>query len=436
MLWTLFAGLSYSQSGYIPSKENLEARKWFEEARLGMFVHFGPYAVLGNGEWIMNSRNIKVKDYSRLLKFFSPSAFDAAQWVAAAKSAGMKYITLTSRHHDGFSNWDTKQSSWKITNTPYQKDLIKQLAQECQKQGVKLFFYYSLLDWTRSDYQRETGRTGKGTGRTGKSDWNAYIRFMKAQLTELLTEYGPIGGIWFDGHWDQAITESDHASHSCHVDWHYDEIYALIHQLQPECLVSNNHHLPPIDGEDFQIFERDLPGENKAGLSGQAVSNALPLETCETMNGSWGYNITDDKYKSDKELIDYLVRAAGYGANLLLNVGPMPNGEIQPEFLESLKNLGKWTERYGHTIYGTKGGFIRPQSWGAITQKGSTYYIHLLTQELTSLELDFPGKIKSAVWLDTQTPVEWARDKKTKKTSFKLEDRTEDADRIIQVITY
>ena len=424
----------YSQTSYTPTKENLESRRWFEEARFGMFVHFGPYAVLGNGEWVMNTRSIQVEDYHRLIRFFNPEDFDAAQWVAIAKSAGMRYITLTSRHHDGFSNWDTRQSDWKITNTRYKKDLIKQLADECQKQGMKLCFYYSLLDWSRNDYQWETGRTGQKTGRKGPSDWDSYIRFMKAQLTELLTGYGPIAAIWFDGHWDQTAHEN-RSDPATDVNWHYDELYGLIHELQPQCLVANNHHLPPFPGEDFQIFERDLPGENKAGLSGQTVSERLPLETCETMNGSWGFNITDLNYKSQKELVDYLVRAAGYGANLLLNVGPMPNGEIQPEFVNSLAQLGKWTAKYGQTVYGTKGGFIKPQSWGAITQKEKMYYLHILKKESGQLILDFPEKTKilSAVWLDDNSKAIWKQDKKTGQVTFDLTGPDNDLDAIIQV---
>ncbi len=294
--------------------------KWFEDARFGMFVHFGPYSVLGAGEWVMNTRPpISGKNYMKLQNIFNPQAFDAKEWVMIAKNAGgMKYITFTSRHHDGFSNWDTKQSDWNIMNTPYGKDLIKQLADECHKEGIKLVFYYSTLDWMRSDYQYETGRTGKNAGRTEKSDWNSYINFMKAQLTELLTNYGPIAGIWFDGHWDQTADEN-RTDHSTHVDWRYPEIYSLIKKLQPECLIANNHHLPPFPGEDYQIFERDVPGENKSGFSGQEVSR-LPLETCETINRTWGFNITDDKYKPTKDLLHLLIRTAGTGANLLLNV--------------------------------------------------------------------------------------------------------------------
>lgn len=405
--------------------------KWFEDARFGMFIHYGPYSVLGAGEWVMNNRNIKTKDYKRLQDFFNPQGFDAKEWVRIAKNAGMKYITFTSRHHDSFSNWDTKQSGWNIMNTPYGKDLIKQLADECHKEGIKLVFYYSTLDWMRNDYQYETGRTGKGTGRTEKGDWNKYIGFMKAQLTELLTNYGPIAGIWFDGHWDQTADEN-RTDHSTHVDWHYPEIYGLIKSLQPECLIANNHHLPPFPGEDYQIFERDVPGENKAGYSGQEVSR-LPLETCQTINKTWGFNITDDNYKPVKELLDLLIRTAGTGANLLLNVGPMPNGKIQDECINRLQQMGQWMDKYGYTIYGTRQGFVPPQSWGAITNKGKTYYIHVLEKSTTSISLNIPN-IKSAKWINIDSKLEWKKDKKTGDVTFNITGNLDDIDSIIEVL--
>lgn len=403
--------------------------RWFEDARFGMFIHFGPYSVLGAGEWVMNTRPIKGNDYMRLQKIFNPQAFDAQEWVSIAKNAGMKYITFTSRHHDGFSNWDTKQSDWNIMNTPYGKDLIKQLSDECKKQDIKLVLYYSLLDWMRSDYQYETGRTGKEAGRTEKSDWNSYINFMKAQLTELLTNYD-IAGIWFDGHWDQTADEN-RTDHSTNVDWRYPEIYELIHTVKPGCLIANNHHLPPFAGEDYQAFERDVPGENKSGYSGQEVSH-LPLETCETINTSWGFNITDDKFKTKKELLDLLIRSAGSGANLLLNVGPMPNGMIEPECVTLLKEMGEWMHKYGYTIYGTKGGFIKPQPWGAVTNKNKTYYIHILDNNLTSLTFNLPN-IKSAKWINVDLPMEWKKDKKTGDVSFSINGTLDDIDSIIAV---
>lgn len=382
----------YAQQNYHPSPENIKAREWFNSARFGMFIHWGASSVLGDAEWVMNNRNIKVDDYKRLQHIFNPQEFDAKKWVAVAKNAGMKYITFVSRHHDSFSNWDTKASDWKITNTPYGKDVVKQLADECHKQGIKLFLYYSTLDWTRSDYQYETGRTGKGTGRTAKSNWPAYINFMKQQLTELLTNYGEISGIWFDGHWDQTAPEGAE-DRSSRVDWHYDEIYSLIHKLQPQCMIGNNHHLTPFPGEDFQMFERDLPGENNSGLSFQEASDKLPLETCETLNGSWGFSITDDKYKSSKEVVHLLVKAASLNANLLLNIGPLPNGVIQTEFSSRLDSVGKWLNVYGTTVYNTKGSQIKNQKWGVVTEGDREIYLHLFDPSGGKIDIEnFPYK--------------------------------------------
>ncbi|HYJ37135.1 MAG TPA: alpha-L-fucosidase [Chitinophagaceae bacterium] len=401
MKYFLIVALSISvctleaQENYSPTPENLQARKWFDSARFGLFIHWGASSVLSHGEWVMNNRNISVPAYTRLLHIFNPIDFNAKEWVSMAKNAGMHYITFITRHHDGFSNWDTKASDWKITNTPFKRDVLKELSDECRRQGMKLFCYYSLLDWYRSDYQYETGRTGKGTGRTEKSNWPGYINFMKQQLTELLTNYGEIAGIWFDGHWDQL--DNDHNKKGVSkVNWHYEEIYTMIHRLQPKCLIGNNHHLLPIPGEDFQMFEKDLPGGNTTGFGGQEVSSKMPLETCETINDSWGFNITDQRYKSVKELIHYLVRDAGYGANFLLNVGPMPNGEIQPEFKERLAAVGEWLKRFGPTIYGTNAGYIRPQDWGAITEKGNKVYVHFFKWPGEKTLLQVPYRVKSA----------------------------------------
>ena len=390
----LFFLVCNAQPGYQPTPENLAARKWFDSARFGMFIHWGAFSVPGSGEWVMQERNIPYTEYSRLQTIFNPVRFDAKKWVSAAKRGGMQYITLITRHHDGFSDWDTKQSDWKITNTDWKQDAVKLIAEECRRQGIKLFVYYSLLDWSRSDYQYETGRTGHGTGRTTKSDWNHYIAFMKAQLTELLTQYGPVAGVWFDGYWDQLSNDQDKRNEPA-VDWHLPEIYALIHQLQPQCLIGNNHHLSPIPGEDFQMFEKDLPGKNTTGFGGASVST-LPLETCETINNSWGFNITDTHYKSSKELIRLLVTDAGYGANLLLNIGPLPNGEIQTAFTDRLDSIGRWLAKNGNTIYGTQGGYLKPQDWGVITEKGDLIYLHIFKSAGDKFFVKMPYEVKSA----------------------------------------
>ena len=392
LFFSVCALLTNAQT-YTPTPANLAARKQFQDMKFGMFIHWGASSVLGSGEWVMNNRNIRVKEYQNLQRVFNPIDFDAKAWVDAAQGAGMNYITIITRHHDGFSNWDTRESDWKITRTPYGKDALKQLADECHKRGMKIFFYYSLLDWYRNDYQYETGKTGKGTGRTANSDWNSYIRFMKAQLTELLTQYGEVSGIWFDGHWDQLDNDVDKTL-SSKVNWHYDEIYELIHRLQPACMIGNNHHLLPLPGEDFQMFEKDLPGNNTTGFGGADIS-ALPLETCETMNDSWGYNITDRKYKSVPALIHYMVKAAAHDANFLLNVGPMPTGKIQQEFTDTLAAMGKWMQKNSSSIYGTRGNIIPPQDWGVVTGKDKTYFIHILKS--TGLPYVFIPGLKATI---------------------------------------
>lgn len=303
----------------------------------------------------------------------------------------MKYITITSRHHDSFSMFDTDASDFNIVDaTPYGKDPLKELAEACKKEGIKLNFYYSLLDWKRDDYK---------DGKKGDAEaWNKYVDFMKAQLTELLTNYGEIGMIWFDGHWDQK-----------EADWQYDEIYPLIHKLSPNTLIANNHHIQPIAGEDIQTFERDLPGENHGGYSEGVEVSQLPLESCATMASKWGYSIYDQKFKSTKQLIHFLVKAAGKNGNLLLNVGPMPNGKIQPEFVITLKEIGEWTAKYGESIYGTRGDVIKTQDWGTITKKDKTLYVHILnpTSEPYIFIPELREKISSATLFDGKTKVKF-----------------------------
>jgi alpha-L-fucosidase len=363
-----FGSNASAQTDYQPTSENRQARREFQDAKFGMFIHWGVYSVLGDGEWVFHERKLKVDEYNRLPAFFNPEQFDAQAWVALAKAAGMKYITITSRHHDGFAMFDSKVSDWNIVQrTPYKKDPLHMLADECHRQGIKLFFYYSQLDWHNPDYYPR-GATNWNNGRPDHGDWNAYLdTYMDGQLRELLTNYGPIGGIWFDGMWDKPD-----------ADWHLPKTYALIHQLQPAALIIPNHHQTPRPGEDVQTFERDLPGQNTAGFNTHYVSNQLPLESSDTLNGSWGFNIGDGNYKSPADLERRLVRAAGNNSNLLLNIGPLPNGEIQQEFVTRLRAVGEWLSKYGDSIYGTRGGPITPAEWGVTTEKENKVYVHVL----------------------------------------------------------
>ena len=400
--FTLFVALlcinSFAQD-YIPSEENLKYRQEFSDMKFGIFLHWGIYSMFGQGEWYMNNANLDWREYAKAASGFYPAKFDAKAWVSAIKDSGAKYITITSRHHDGFSMWGTKQSDFNIVDgTPYGKDVLKMLADECHAQGVMLNFYYSHLDWRREDYPQ--GRTGHGTHRdASKADWNSYYKFMNNQLTELLTGYGNVGAIWFDGYWD-------HDSDSIPFDWQLGPQYELIHQLQPGCLVGNNHHVDVHPGEDIQIFERDVPGDNTAGYSGDMAISKLPLETCQTMNGMWGYKITDQDYKSTEELIRLLVRTSGKGANLLLNIGPQPNGELPATALLRLKEMGEWLRENGESIYGTTAGDIEEQPWGVTTRKGNVLFLHILNLDKDQLVLPKKYKVKSATLLDGSQKVE------------------------------
>ncbi len=356
---------------YTPSAENLAAREEFRADKFGIFLHWGIYSTFAQGEWYLQNAVPDRNEYAKAADAFYPHRFDARQWVRAIKAAGAKYICFTTRHHDGFSMWDTQQSDYNIVKaTPFKRDIVKELADACHEEGIRLHLYYSHIDWMRDDYPM--GRTGQHCGKDGtQSDWPHYYRFMNAQLTELLTHYGKIGAVWFDGWWD-------HDQDSVAFDWQLAEQYALIHRLQPACLIGNNHHVQPYEGEDIQIFERDLPGENKAGFVDKAAEvSRLPLETCQTMNGMWGYKVVDQNYKSTDEIIRLLVSTSGKGANLLLNIGPQPNGELPATALQRLKEVGQWMEVYGPTIYGTVAGPVKPCEWGATTEKDGVVYVHV-----------------------------------------------------------
>ncbi|MCM1005839.1 MAG: alpha-L-fucosidase [Prevotella sp.] len=357
---------------YTPSPEIIEAQTAFRDKGFGIFIHWGIYSMLGAGEWVLNNPNIYHNEYKNLANGFYPSKFDAKQWVKAIKDSGAKYICITSRHHDGFSMFNSALTDYDIVDaTPYGRDILKELADECQKQGIGLHFYYSQLDWGRSDYN-PIGRTGHEPNRDTSGNLEEYNAFMRGQLTELLTNYGPIGCIWYDGMWDR-----DELPGGLEPElWDMPAQYELIHSLQPGCLIGSNHHMDPFPGEDIQIFERDKPGENYAGYSEQCIS-ALPLETCQTMNNSWGYRIGDKDYKSSDELIKYLVTTAGRNANLLLNVGPRPDGTLPEEALQRLADIGDWMNTYAPTVQGVRGGAVPPHEWGVTTQKGNTMYVHV-----------------------------------------------------------
>lgn len=380
---------------------NQAARAWFQDAKFGLFIHWGVYSLLEKGEWVMDRDKLPITEYAKLPPRFNPTRFDPAAWVALAKDAGARYITITAKHHDGFCMFSSSLTEYDIVDaTPYHADPMQALAEECRKQNIKLFFYYSLLDWRHPDYH-PLGKTGHSSGRLLKGDWKRYVAYYQGQVRELCTNYGLIGGVWFDGWWDRPD-----------ADWDLAGTYRMIHELQPGALVGNNHHVAPFPGEDFQMFEQDLPGDNRAGFNKAHAARGLPLETCLTINDSWGYNAGDEKYKSVAELARALVGAAGRGANLLLNIGPRPDGAISGEFSQRLHELGKWLSAHGESIYGTRKGPIAPQAWGVSTAKGPAdhpreIFLHILT----------PRDDKPVVF-DPKTP--WTPRLLVEKTPLKL----------------
>ncbi|MDD4759526.1 MAG: alpha-L-fucosidase [Bacteroidaceae bacterium] len=414
-----------AQTEYLPTKENLEARKQFANDRFGIFIHWGIYSTYAQGEWYLQDGKLNKDEYAKAATCFFPIRFNAHEWVKAIKNAGAKYICFTSRHHDGFSMFKTAASSYNIVDgTPFKRDIVGELSQACHDEGINMHIYYSLLDWYRDDYP--IGSTGHDTGRKGdKVDYNSYFNFMKEQIKELLTHYGPIRALWFDGYWD-------HLGDKTPFDWRMPELYQYIHTINPACLIGNNHHLKPITGEDFQMFERDLPGENTAGMSGQEVSK-LPLEMCQTMNGMWGYKVADLNYKSLKELIQLLVKCAGKGSNLLLNIGPRPDGELPDMALNRLKEIGEWMKLNGETIYGTEAGDIPEQSWGISTKKGNKLYLHVLSLKGNILEVSMKAKVTHAIDFATKKELHFSISKKTGTISIQLTKEPTSIDYIIEL---
>jgi len=362
---------------YVPAPENLQAREDFQQHRLGIFLHWGIYAAYAQGEWYLQTAGLNKDDYAVAAESFSPQKYDAGAWARAFKDAGAGYVTLTSRHHDGFSMFPSAATDYDIIDaTPFGRDIVGELATACAQEGLRFQLYYSLVDWIREDYPQ--GGSGLKTGRRGDSqDYDHYFAFMKTQVGELIAQYPNLAALWFDGVWDQDVHPD--------FDWRLPEFYRYIHSLKPELLIGNNHHRMPFEGEDFQMFERDLPGENKAGYSaGQGIS-ALPLEMCQTMNSSWGYKIDDPWYKSVKELVHLLVRAAAKNSNLLLNIGPMANGELPPQSLDRLSGIGAWMRVHSVSVDGTTSTAIQEQIWGVTTQNAGILFLHVLTPEALPL---------------------------------------------------
>lgn len=390
---------------YKPEPWNIKAREEFAAKRFGVFIHWGLYANYAQGEWYLQHGKLDESAYSRMMYGFYPSRFDAREWVRIIKGAGAKYITITSRHHDGFSLWPTKvDDGYNIANTPFKRDILGELASACREEGIQLNFYYSLMDWHRADYPAGFLTKTIPFARERKPDYAAYKRFMLGQIAELIDSYRP-GVIWFDGEWEHAREIDGKFTRT--LDWQLDSIYDFIHERRT--LAANNNHQPIRAREDIQLFERDLPGENAEGFSkGQTVALDRPIEQCDVIQKNvWGYKIGEKSFRSAPEVVAMVVRAAAKDSNLLMNIGPDGSGQFPAEAVSAMAEVGRWFAVNGESVYGTRAGGVGKGRQVVSTRKGDdVLYLHFLDPEVDAFSFRFSGKVASATLLDGGRPVD------------------------------
>lgn len=350
---------------------------WWREARFGLFVHWGPVSLKGTEIGWSRGAQVPTEEYDQLYRQFNPTNFNAAAWVKVAKDAGMKYLVLTSKHHDGFCLWDTRETDYNILRSPFGRDVMKELAAACRKQGLRFCAYHSICDWHHPDYP-----LGSPGGKTPKPnpDMDRYNAYLKAQLAEILQGYGPLGILWFDGEWEKPWTPE-----------RGDELYRFCRERQPSLIINNR-----VGGG-----RRGMEGTTAAGVAPgdydtpeQRVGkfqNDRPWESCITICQQWAWK-PDDRMKSLKECLQTLLYCAGGDGNLLFNVGPMPDGRIEPRQVDRLLEMGTWLKKYGRSVYGTRGGPFKPGKWGVSTHAGRDIYLHVFHWPPDGLALPAIGR--------------------------------------------
>jgi alpha-L-fucosidase len=351
---------------------------WFRDARFGLFIHWGLYSVPAGewngktnyGEWVLEETKMPVSQYEKFTNRFNPVKFDAGEWVRLAKNAGMKYIVITSKHHDGFGMFRSDLTDWCIKSTPFQRDPLKELSDACREQGLKLCFYHSIMDWHHPDWGTRRPWNDKASG---TPDMDRYTDYMKGQLKELLTRYGPIGILWFDGEWEKPWT------HERGVD-----LYNYVRGLQPNIIINNRvgKARAGMSGMDQGAERIGDYGTPEQEIPATGFGPGVDWESCMTMNNHWGYNKHDENWKSGTTLIRNLIDCASKGGNYLLNIGPTSEGVFPDASIERLNEIGKWMKANSESIYGTHASPFEKLDWGRCTQKalsgGKTrLYLHV-----------------------------------------------------------
>jgi len=381
---------------------NEDRIKWFTEARFGMFIHWGLYAIPARGEWIKSQERISDEDYNQYFEEFNPAKYDPKKWARIAKAAGQKYVVMTSKHHDGFCLFDSQYTDYKATNTPAKKDLIKEYVEAFRSEGLRAGFYYSLLNWHHPDYpaygDAHHPMRDNEAYKEQKRDFAKYVEYMHSQVRELLTNYGKIDVIWFDFSYDDMKAEA----------WRATDLVNMVRRLQPNIIIDNRlggnikAREPEVYAGDFASPEQIIPPEGIVDEDG----NPIPWEACITLNDHWGYCSADKNYKSPKQVIRALVECVSKNGNLLLNVGPNAKGEIPEESICILEQVGKWMDKNSDSIYGCGAAGLPKPEWGRYTKKGNLLYAHIYDRTVGPINLrGLGGRIKKARLLSDRSEV-------------------------------
>jgi len=378
--------------------ENKEQRmKWWTDARFGMFIHWGLYSMPARHEWVRNFEKIKDEDYQKYFDLYNPDLFQPKEWARMAKEAGMKYFVITAKHHEGFCNWDSKYTDFKITNTPFKRDALKEIIEAMRAEGIKVGIYYSLLDWHNPNFTIDPihplysyYKKEKRDSINSTRDMAKYRQYMKNQLTELMTNYGEISILWLDFSYNE----------KGHNEWGSEDLLKTVRKLQPNILVNDRLDLKDVEGGwDFTTPEQYVPVKWPE-VNGKSV----PWESCQTFSGSWGYHRDENTWKSPQQLITMLIENVSKGGNLILNVGPTSRGCFDYRAQERLKAMGEWMKFNGRSIYGCT---QAPDEFKCPANCLYTYnpatkclYLHLLTYPLGEISLEgMAGKVKYAQFL-------------------------------------
>ena len=368
-----------------------ERMKWFTEARFGMFIHWGLYAIPARGEWVRNHEKLSDEVYQPYFDEFNPVRYDPRRWAALARRAGQKYVVMTAKHHDGFCLFDSKLTDYKATNTPAGRDLVREYVDAFRAEGLKVGFYYSLLDWHHPHYpvDRIHPMRENEAVKARKRTFPQYVDYLHGQVRELLTNYGRVDIMWFDFSYDDLYGEA----------WGAARLVEMVRSLQPHILLDNRltkGHENVGGGAalgDFASPEQIIPPEGVLGADG----NPCAWEACITMNDHWGYARDDQNFKSPAQMIRMMVECVSKGGNLLLNVGPTALGEIQPEFAHGLEAVGRWMDDNGASIYGCGRADLPKPEWGYYTQNGRTLYAHILNKPVGPIALrGLGGRVRKA----------------------------------------